>query len=110
MLLKPSEEKRSLQVITKLSPLKLSSAGQLKEPSPTTMFRHQFSRSPFRMSKLMPFPNDFGRWKMYIPGDHSSMIVEELSAMTNFTDYFRDDSGCYGVTLPRRSTLPELGD
>ena len=50
-------------------------------------------------------------WEMEdVPGDHSSMSVEELSAIANFTDYFRDDSGCYGVTLPRRSTLPEIGD
>ena len=46
-----------------------------------------------------------------VPGDHSSMTAEELSAMTNFTDnYFRDDSGRYGVMLPRRSPLPELGE
>ena len=32
---------------------------------PNTLFRHPFSRSPFRMSELMTFPNEFGRWKMY---------------------------------------------
>ena len=51
-------------------------------------------------------------WEMEdVPGDHSSMTAEELSATTNFTDnYFRDDSGHYGFTLSRRFPLPELGE